>query len=330
MNLTRLLQMSPAEIATRAQQAFSKRWSRSASLPANPIHRDPRLPGLAPACVARSKPRRSAGTASTCSATKISISASPIDWHFDPVHGKRAPRKTVAPNPVPRLRSSRRSQNHLGAEPPPAPRHTGASRFPRRNSGPMDALAKRKPLPHRHQLGQHAGGRLPRAVLALGPPLHRRFSPGPDSPRCTCTAGISSAFSPLTFLPTPTCSAKAWRSSPSARCARKSPKRAAGKRAAGKSSCEQAETQVRPDGFHFEQSVYYHVYALDFFQFARDLAAINAVPIPPSFDRTIEKMSEALAALSQAGRPPNFGDDDGGRVIVSPPRLARPLARSDP
>ena len=79
---------------------------------------------------------------------------------------------------------------------------------------------------------------------------------------------------------------------------------------------QQAETQVRRDGFHFEQSVYYHVYALDFFRFARSLAAINALAIPPSFDRTIEKMTEALAALSQAGRPPNFGDDDGGRVIV--------------
>jgi hypothetical protein len=43
----------------------------------------------------------------------------------------------------------------------------------------------------------------------------------------------------------------------------------AGKPAAGKSSCKQAETQVRPDGFHFEQSVYYHIYALDFFRFAR-------------------------------------------------------------
>ena len=36
-------------------------------------------------------------------------------------------------------------------------------------------------------------------------------------------------------------------------------------------------------------------------------------------------MSDALAAITQAGRPPNFGDDDGGRVIVSPPR---PLAPS--
>jgi hypothetical protein len=86
----------------------------------------------------------------------------------------------------------------------------------------------------------------------------------------------------------------------------------------------QAETQVRPDGFHFEQSVYYHIYALEFFQFARNLAAINAIAIPPLFDRTIEKMSDALAAISQAGRPPNFGDDDGGRVLGGQvPRRAR-------
>jgi hypothetical protein len=88
---------------------------------------------------------------------------------------------------------------------------------------------------------------------------------------------------------------------------------------------QQAAAQVRPDGFHFEQSVYYHIYALDFFRFARDLAARNAIPVPAPFDQTIEKMSEALSALSQAGRLPNFGDDDGGRVIISP---ARPLAPS--
>lgn len=86
----------------------------------------------------------------------------------------------------------------------------------------------------------------------------------------------------------------------------------------------QAETQVRPDGFHFEQSVYYHVYALDFFEQARTLAARNGMAIPAEFDRTIEKMRETLAAISQAGIPPRFGDDDGGRVIGSPPHPLSP------
>ena len=43
---------------------------------------------------------------------------------------------------------------------------------------------------------------------------------------------------------------------------------------------QQAETQVRPDGFHFEQSVYYHVYALRFFQFARRSGGEKRDPDP--------------------------------------------------
>ncbi len=77
----------------------------------------------------------------------------------------------------------------------------------------------------------------------------------------------------------------------------------------------QAERQVQSDGMHFEQSVYYHVYALDFFLHARILAAANAVPIPSAFDQTIERMLGALRDLSQAGFPPRFGDDDGGRLF---------------
>jgi hypothetical protein len=82
----------------------------------------------------------------------------------------------------------------------------------------------------------------------------------------------------------------------------------------------QAETQVRADGFHFEQSVCYHVYALDFFEQARALASRNGIAVPAEFDRTIDKMREALAAISQAGAPPRFGDEDGGRVVGSPAR----------
>jgi hypothetical protein len=76
-----------------------------------------------------------------------------------------------------------------------------------------------------------------------------------------------------------------------------------------------AREQVRPDGMHFEQSTYYHVYALDFFIHARILAAMNGLAIPPDFDRTIEKMLEFLANLCQAGVAPSLGDDDGGRLF---------------
>lgn len=84
----------------------------------------------------------------------------------------------------------------------------------------------------------------------------------------------------------------------------------------------EAERQVRPDGFHFEQSTYYHVYALDLFLHARILAARNGVPIASSFDRTIERMLEALSRLSQTGPPPRFGDDDGGRLFNPQRNLA--------
>ena len=78
---------------------------------------------------------------------------------------------------------------------------------------------------------------------------------------------------------------------------------------------KEAERQVQADGVYFEQSVYYHVYALDLFLHARILAERNARPIPSGFDHKIEQMAEVLSALAQAGTPPRVGDDDGGRVF---------------
>jgi len=78
---------------------------------------------------------------------------------------------------------------------------------------------------------------------------------------------------------------------------------------------KEAERQVRPDGMHFEQSTYYHVYALDFFLHAGVLASINDVPVPPEYDGTLQRMLEALCLLGRAGIPAQLGDDDGGRVF---------------
>jgi Heparinase II/III-like protein/Heparinase II/III N-terminus len=90
----------------------------------------------------------------------------------------------------------------------------------------------------------------------------------------------------------------------------------------------EAERQVRPDGMHFEQSTYYHVYAIDFFIHARTLAALNGLAIPRAFDEKLEKMLEVLCTLSQAGVPPRFGDDDGGRLFN--PRRSHPDHLLDP
>ena len=80
---------------------------------------------------------------------------------------------------------------------------------------------------------------------------------------------------------------------------------------------DEAQRQVRPDGVYFEQSLYYHVYALDFFLYARSLAARNHLAIPPEFDATLNKMLDVVEALAQAGPAETFGDDDGGRLFNS-------------
>jgi len=78
---------------------------------------------------------------------------------------------------------------------------------------------------------------------------------------------------------------------------------------------DHALTKVLEDGAYFERSTYYHVYALDFFLHARILAERNAMPFPSGYDDVLKRMLEHLSMLCQAGPPPRFGDDDGGRVF---------------
>lgn len=90
---------------------------------------------------------------------------------------------------------------------------------------------------------------------------------------------------------------------------------AAWKREGWRIVLEESRRQVRADGLHFEQSIYYHVYAVDFFLHARILAGRNGIAVPPEFDATLRRMLTATAELSQAGALPRFGDDDGGRLF---------------
>jgi len=72
---------------------------------------------------------------------------------------------------------------------------------------------------------------------------------------------------------------------------------------------QQLQSQVQNDGSHFEQSTYYHVYALDMF-----LAhyAIAREPLP----QKVARMGEFLHALLGPRREmPFLGDDDGGRFF---------------
>ena len=78
---------------------------------------------------------------------------------------------------------------------------------------------------------------------------------------------------------------------------------------------QEARRQVQADGFHFERSIYYHVYAIDFFLQAVVLASLNELAVPNQFEKTLEKMLDALSLLGRAGAPPHLGDDDGGRLF---------------
>jgi len=74
---------------------------------------------------------------------------------------------------------------------------------------------------------------------------------------------------------------------------------------------EQMRRQVRSDGAHFEQSAYYHVYALDFFLWHALLAETS-----PEYQDRLRRMAAYLdALLGRAGHLPLIGDDDGGRLF---------------
>jgi hypothetical protein len=73
----------------------------------------------------------------------------------------------------------------------------------------------------------------------------------------------------------------------------------------------QMDVQVRADGSHFEQSTYYHVYALDMLLFS---AVIEEMP--PDYSASLARMADYLAALlGPQRRLPFLGDDDGGRLF---------------
>ena len=74
---------------------------------------------------------------------------------------------------------------------------------------------------------------------------------------------------------------------------------------------EQMERQVQNDGSHFEQSTYYHVYALDMFL----LHAILAKPDRPYMDKLARMVEYLHAVLGPARALPSIGDDDGGRLF---------------
>ncbi len=79
----------------------------------------------------------------------------------------------------------------------------------------------------------------------------------------------------------------------------------------GRTVRAELDHQVQADGSHFEQSTYYHVYALDMFLFHAILEPVDA-----AYREKMERMAEFLdAVMGRSRRLPFFGDDDGGRLF---------------
>ena len=179
------------------RQSFSRRWSRPPACRLIPPPSTPSFPEPPPGSLDQAE--KICQHRFDLLGYKDLDFGTPIDWHFDPVHQKRAPRKPW--HEIPFLDFDRIGDHKVIWE---LNRHQhlvtlAQAGFPRRDARPVDALAERKPLPHRHQLGEHAGGRIPRSLLALGAALNRRFSPRPNA-RSPPPRLVHRAFSVHIFL----------------------------------------------------------------------------------------------------------------------------------
>ena len=326
MTLTRLLRMGPSEMGTRAQQAFSKRWSRPPGCRLIAAPGAPVFPDTLPPCSLPQAEKLRRRRFDLLGYTDLDF-GNPIDWHLDPVHAQRAPRKPWYQIPYldfdqvgdHKIIWELNRHQHLVTLAQAGFRDEILSQWThwqQENPYPIGinwastlevAFRALSWLWVRHIIGDFHEGLLP--ALHLHGWYIERFLSTYFSPN-THLLGEGVALFAIGLLCPQISDARRWQER------------------GWNIALRQAEAQVRPDGFHFEQSVYYHIYALDFFEFARALAAANAIPIPAAFDCTIRKMTEALAAISQAGRPPNFGDDDGGRVIGSPVRPSAQCLKS--
>jgi len=83
------------------------------------------------------------------------------------------------------------------------------------------------------------------------------------------------------------------------------------------------DRQIGADGGHCERSTHYHKYALDFYLLALAIARITGDRAASDFERAAARLAFAARVLStDRGRLPHFGDDDGGALW--------PIAGRDP
>ena len=78
----------------------------------------------------------------------------------------------------------------------------------------------------------------------------------------------------------------------------------------------QLSRHVQADGVYFEQSSYYHRYTTDFYLHLRVLLSNADVAVPPVLDEKLRLLLDHLMYITRPdGTTPLFGDDDGGRLL---------------
>jgi hypothetical protein len=74
---------------------------------------------------------------------------------------------------------------------------------------------------------------------------------------------------------------------------------------------------VRPDGVYFEQSSYYHRYTTDFYAHLFILSRLNGEVVEDKLKESLTALLDHLMYITRPdGTTPLYGDDDGGRLLM--------------
>lgn len=83
------------------------------------------------------------------------------------------------------------------------------------------------------------------------------------------------------------------------------------------------DRHIKPDGVYFEQTSYYHRYTTDFYLHFLILSRASGSEVAPAVEAKLTQLLEYLLyTMRPDGTTPFFGDDDGGRLIMLTRRAA--------
>lgn len=83
----------------------------------------------------------------------------------------------------------------------------------------------------------------------------------------------------------------------------------------------EADRQILPDGVYMEQATCYQLYTAEIYLHFMILARMNRIAIPDGVRRRVERLVDALVTLRRPdGSLPQIGDADGGRLLSLEPR----------